>query len=203
MGDMVSAIGTVPLLALGLPAVERAEPSPALLEACRRGERDAVAALFDTCQDRVYTLALHLSGDPSEAADVTQDVFLRVMGRLGQYRGAARFTTWLHRVVVNVFLDRTKARRRYAPLDETALAARASAEPSPEAAVIRAQARGRVATAVRRLPEKLRFPLVLRYASGLSYGEIAETLGVREGTVASRLNRALAQLARELGSDAR
>jgi RNA polymerase sigma-70 factor (ECF subfamily) len=200
---MVSAIGTVPLLALGLPAAERAEPSTALLDACRRGEREAVAALFDACKDRVYTLALHLSGDPAEAADVTQDVFLRVMGRLDQYRGDARFTTWLHRVVVNVFLDRKKARRRFAPLDEAMLALRASAEPSPEAAVIQAQARDHVATAVGRLPEKLRLPLVLRYGSGLAYGEIAETLGVREGTVASRLNRALAQLARELGSDAR
>jgi RNA polymerase sigma-70 factor, ECF subfamily len=200
MRVMVSAAGTVPLLALRLPAVERAEPSPALLDACRRGEREAVAALFDTCKDRVYTLALHLTGDPAEAADVTQDVFLRVMARIGQYRGDARFSTWLHRVVVNVFLDRKKARRRYAPLDESTLARRPSAEPSPEAAVIRAQARGHVAAAVQRLPEKLRVPLVLRYGSGLSYGDIAVTLGLREGTVASRLSRALAQLARELGS---
>jgi RNA polymerase sigma-70 factor (ECF subfamily) len=200
---MVSAVGTVPLLALGLPASERAEPSPALLEACRRGERDAVASLFDACKDRVYTLALHLSGDPAEAADVTQDVFLRVLRRMDQYRGDARFTTWLHRVVVNVFLDRKKSRRRYAALDEASLAGLPSSEPSPEAAVIRAQARDHVATAVQRLPEKLRLPLVLRYGSGLSYGEIAETLGVREGTVASRLNRALAQLASELGSHPR
>ena len=200
---MVTAIGTVPLLALGLPETARAEPSAALLDACRRGEREAVGELFDACRDRVYTLALHLSGDPAEAADVTQDVFLRLLARIGQYRGESRFSTWLYRIVVNAFLDRRKARRRYVPLDDTLLARRPAPEPSPEAAVIHAQARGRVTAALQRLPPALRTPVVLRYGSGLSYAEIAETLGVREGTVASRLNRALAQLARELGRDGR
>jgi RNA polymerase sigma-70 factor (ECF subfamily) len=200
---LVSALDTAPLFALARPEEDAAEPPAALLEACRRGDREAAAALFDRCRNRVYTLALHLSADPAEAADVTQDVFLRVLGRLEQYRGEARFSTWLYRVVVNVFLDRRKARRRYAPLDEATLARRASAEPSPETAAIREQARARLMAALQRLPDTLRLPLVLRYGSGLSYGEIAATLGVREGTVASRLHRGLAQLARALATERR
>jgi RNA polymerase sigma-70 factor (ECF subfamily) len=173
----------------------RPEPSASLVEACRHGDREAVAELFEACKDRVYSLALHLTGNPAEAGDLTQDVFLRLLGRIEQYRGDARFSTWLYRVVVNVFLDRRKSSRRWMVLDETALARRASAEPSPEALLIHSQVQQRVASAVAQLPVKLRLPLVLRYATALSYAQIAETLGVREGTVASRLNRALKQLA--------
>ena len=186
------------LLVYEVGADSRREPPSTVVEACRRGDREAVAALFETCKDRVYSLALHLTGDPAEAGDITQDVFLRVLRRIDQYRGDARFTTWLFRVVVNVFLDRRKSRRRFAALDEAALAARVSPDPTPEASLIHAQARERVARTVAALPLALRLPLVLRYGPGLTYGQIAETLGVREGTVASRLNRALKRLEREL-----
>jgi RNA polymerase sigma-70 factor (ECF subfamily) len=175
------------------------EPPSNLVEACRRGDRQAVAALFESCKDRVYALALHLTADPAEAGDVTQDVFLRLLSRIEQYRGDARFSTWLFRVVVNVFLDRRKARRRWTALDETVAARRASPEPDPETTLIESQTRERVARTVARLPVKLRMPLVLRYSAGLSYGQIADALGVREGTVASRLNRGLKLLSRALG----
>jgi RNA polymerase sigma-70 factor (ECF subfamily) len=195
---MVSGSRTADLLAFEVAEASGREPASALVDACRRGDREAVAALFETCKDRVYSLALHLTDDPSEAGDITQDVFVRLLRRIDQYRGDARFTTWLYRVVVNVFLDRRKAHRRWAALDEGLLAARASAEPSPETLLIRSQEQQRLAQRVAALPVKLRTPLVLRYGPGLSYGQIAETLGVREGTVASRLNRALKLLERQL-----
>jgi RNA polymerase sigma-70 factor (ECF subfamily) len=194
---MVSGSRAAALLAFDVGEAPR-EPPATVVDACRRGDREAVAALFEACKDRVYALALHLTGDPAEAGDITQDVFLRLLGRIGQYRGDARFTTWLYRVVVNVFLDRRKSRRRFAALDDGLLASRASPEPSPEAALMRWQVRERVAREVAALPVKLRMPLVLRYGPGLSYGQIAETLGVCEGTVASRLNRALKRLEEEL-----
>jgi RNA polymerase sigma-70 factor (ECF subfamily) len=179
------------LVGLGEDEDARNEPASSLVDACRRGDRAAVAVLFEACKDRVYTLALHLTADPAEAGDITQDVFLRVLRRIAQYRGEARFSTWLYRVVVNVFLDRRRLRRRWAALDLGRLAGRASPDPGPEATLIRGQTRQRVMRAVASLPVKLRLPLVLRYGNGLSYAEIAETLGVPEGTVASRLSRAL------------
>lgn len=195
---MVSNSRAATLLAFDVAGESRREPPSSVVDACRRGDREAVAALFETCKDRVYSLALHLTGDPAEAGDVTQDVFLRLLRNIDQYRGDARFTTWLYRVVVNVFLDRRKSRRRWVALDEAALASRASPEPTPEASLIHAQAHDRVARTVAALPVALRLPLVLRYGPGLSYAQIAETLGVREGTVASRLSRALKRLEREL-----
>jgi RNA polymerase sigma-70 factor, ECF subfamily len=195
---MVSGVRAVPLLAFDLGEASAPEPPARLLDACRRGDREAVAALFDACRNRVYSLAVHLTGDPAEAGDITQDVFLRVLRRVDQYRGEARFTTWLYRVTVNVFLDRRKSRRRFTALDETALAGRASPEPSLEATLIRSQVQERVARTVAALPVKLRVPVVLRYGPGLSYAQIAEALGVCEGTVASRLNRALKRLEHEL-----
>jgi RNA polymerase sigma-70 factor (ECF subfamily) len=186
------------LVAIDLAREARPEPPSTLVDACRGGDGEAIAALFESCRDRVYTLALHLTADPAEAGDITQDVFLRLLRRLDQFRGDALFSTWLYRVVMNVFLDRRKSRRRWAALDEAALAGRASGEPSPEATLIRSEVQARVARAVAALPVKLRLPVVLRYGAGLSYGEIAETLGVRQGTVASRLSRGVKRLAHDL-----
>jgi RNA polymerase sigma-70 factor (ECF subfamily) len=195
---MASPLRAAPLLAFDVGDVPAHEPPASVVDACRRGDRAAAAALFEACKDRVHSLALHLTADPAEAGDITQDVFLRLLRHIDRYRGDARFTTWLYRVVVNVFLDRRKARRRWTALDETALARRASPEPTPEARLIRAQAHRQVARTVAALPVKLRIPVVLRYGPGLSYAQIAEALGVREGTVASRLNRALKRLEHEL-----
>jgi RNA polymerase sigma-70 factor (ECF subfamily) len=82
---------------------EAAADLEGLLPACREGDRAAFARLFEACKDRVYALALHLSNDPFEAGDVTQEVFLKLLTRVSQFREEARFTTWLHRVVVNTW----------------------------------------------------------------------------------------------------
>lgn len=166
-----------------------------VLEACGRGDREAFACLFEASKDRVYNLALRLSGDPSEAADVTQDVFLKLLTRVGQFRGGARFETWLHRVVVNVFLDRARARRRLVPLEGSV---RSDPGPEPDRDAQRAETARLVARGVAGLDEKLRLPLVLRFVGGLSYDEIAAVLDLPMGTVASRLSRALRELAASL-----
>lgn len=169
---------------------------PALVEACRRGDRDAFGALFDCCRDRVYSIALHHTGDPSAAADVTQDVFLRLFSRIGQFRGDCAFTTWLFRIVVNAALDHRRARRRLAPLDEAAPRA-----VLPAVQVVRLEQQERsahVRAALATLRPRLRIALVMRYVEGLSYDEIAAVLGSSPGTVASRLSRAHAAFARAL-----
>lgn len=174
------------------------EPDHSLLEACERGERDAFARLFEDYKDRVYAVALRLSGDPVEAADVTQDVFLKLLTRIHQFRNEARFGTWLYRVVVNTFLDGRKARRPNVPFDEAALGVAGMQPPEQEESAAQADLAQAVERSLARLDSDFRAPLVLRYVGGLSYAEIVQTLQLPPGTVASRISRGLRDLGREL-----
>jgi RNA polymerase sigma-70 factor (ECF subfamily) len=166
-----------------------------LLAACARGETEAWSELFEAYKARVYSLAWHLTGDPPEAEDVTQEVFLKLINRLGQFRSEARFSTWLYRIVVNTTLDRRRARRRLLPLHQVGLPPLLAAQ---ERGAMRAEARQRVQRALQSLSPKLRAVVALRYGSGLSYAEIGAVLGLSEGTVASRLSRALVELGKSL-----
>jgi RNA polymerase sigma-70 factor (ECF subfamily) len=164
-----------------------------LLNACRSGDRDAFGRLFDICRDRVYALAYGIANDRSVAADVSQEVFMKLLTRLPQFEGRASFTTWLYRIVVNTAVDHQRRTRRVVSLPEGL----------PDGTRLdddydRRQRQIRVERAVQALPARLRSPLVLRHIEGLTYGEIAAVLGISMGTVASRLSRAHARLAREL-----
>lgn len=172
----------------------RSEPDVELLDQCRAGNREALGRLFDCLKDRVYSTALHICGDRSMAADVTQDVFIKVFARLSQFDGTSAFTTWLYRIVVNTAIDHRRASTRTLPLED-AMADSPAPLIDPYA---RLERRRRIEAALLGLPENLRVPVVLRHIQGLSYTEIAEALEISAGTVASRLSRAHARLAREL-----
>jgi len=145
----------------------------------------------------VYTLALHLSRNESAAAEIVQSAFVKVFRSIRRFRGEARFETWLHRIVVNAWRDEWRRNRRFVPLDETSdLPAESGDGPEHDSAA--RQKRNLVWKAVAGLPRRLRLPLVLRYLEDLSYEEIARVLHCRQGTVASRLHRAHARLARAL-----
>lgn len=180
----------------------RLEMAPELVRRCRDGEAGAFDELVDETQDHVYNLALYFSGDEDVAADVTQDVFLKVLDRFGQFREEAELTTWLYRVVYNTFLDHRRGQRPVTPLEpaeESATAPELTLEAPQEQAAADAETVAAVRRAVAGLKPKWRAPVALRYGAGLSYEEIAEVLGVSPGTVASRLHRAHARLARTLG----
>ena len=164
---------------------EAREAGRDVIDACRRGETDAFAALFDLHRDRVYSIALRFSGDPSVALDITQETFLKLLSKIGEFRGEATFESWLYRLVVNGCLDYRRAGRRWSPvLDGWLGALRASGES--------------VQNVVAKLPPELRIVVILRYTEQLSYDEIAEILRCPQGTVASRLNRAHKLLERRL-----
>ena len=167
-------------------SARRPEVPHELLEACRSGDRDAFGELFDLCRDRVYAVAIHYTGEPAAAADVTQDVFIRLFSRLTQFRGQCAFMTWLYRIVANAALDYRRSRARLAPLDE---AVSTSVNAMQLDDVERLQNAGQVRAALATLRPKLRIALVLRYVEELSYEEIGEVLGASPGTVASRLSR--------------
>ncbi|HMH42325.1 MAG TPA: sigma-70 family RNA polymerase sigma factor [Pyrinomonadaceae bacterium] len=166
--------------------------------ACQQGDREALRVLFEEYKDRVYSIALYsLSGDEMAARDATQQVFLKLMTRIGQFRGDAEFATWLYRLVVNTCHDEHRKQRRFVALADSFLQTSAGGE-SPRATYARKELAGRVQTAVAELKPKLRWPILLKYVEGLSYEEIGEVLNCSKGTVASRLNRAHKALSRRL-----
>ena len=168
-----------------------------LVEACRRGERDAFRALFEIYRDRIYSIALRYSGDEAAAMDISQDTFLKLFASIRHFRGDAAFQTWIYRLVVNSCFDHKRRTRRMVPLATAFLATlRASADSLAD--LLRSEVRTSVRTAVDRLSPSLRMVIVLRYTEALSYEEIATVLGCSEGTVASRLNRAHKALGRRL-----
>src|SRR5271169_2435941 len=76
-----------------------------VIEACQRGDSDAFRALFEAYKDRVYSIALRYSGNPAAAMDITQDTFVKLLSRIGEYRSEASFESWLYRLVVNACID--------------------------------------------------------------------------------------------------
>src|SRR5262249_33114804 len=88
-----------------------------LIEACQRGDREAFRELFEAHKDRVWSIALHFTGDESAARDVTQQVFLKLFTNITQFRRESSFATWLYRMVVNACLDERRGRRRWISFD--------------------------------------------------------------------------------------
>lgn len=171
-----------------------------VIEDCRRGDREAFRLLFETYRDRVYSISLYyFKGDEALAHDVTQQVFLKLMTSIGQFRRDAEFTTWLYRMVVNACLDEQRRRRRFLPFgDGFATRGKTQDGRSEEERYARVELADCVKAAVSDLRPKLRLPILLKYVEGLSYDEMACVLNCSKGTVASRLNRGHKILARRL-----
>jgi len=170
-----------------------------LIQACRRGEREAFRALFEAYKDKVYSIALRFAGDEALAMDIAQDVFLKLFSSIGDFRGDAAFSTWVYRLVVNCCLDHRRRSWRLIPIADDLLAVLRAPGDSLDR-MLHTEMRDRVRGAVEKLPPELRMVIVLRYTEGLSYDEIAEVLGCATGTVASRLNRAHKVLERRLAN---
>jgi RNA polymerase sigma-70 factor (ECF subfamily) len=169
-----------------------------IIEACKRGDREAFHSLFQTHKDRVYTIAFHYSGNEATARDVTQQVFLKLFTSINQFREDSQFTTWLYRIVANACADEHRKRRRFVPFDPAIDVRDTSGTGSQEERFHRREVAASVQNAIGELTPKLRLPILLKYVEGMSYDEIAEALGLSIGTVSSRLNRGHKILARKL-----
>ena len=144
---------------------------------------------------RVYRLAYRLTGNVHDAEDLTQDVFVRVFRSLSSYTPGT-FEGWLHRITTNLFLDgvRRKQRIRFDALADDAAERVSGREPPPDRAVDERMLDGDIQAALDELPPDFRAAVVLCDIEGLSYEEIAATLGIKLGTVRSRIHRGRAQL---------
>ena len=166
------------------------ELSTEIIELCRLGDRDAFRALYDLYKDRVYSISLYFfHGDASVASDVTQQVFLKLMTSVGQFRGDAEFSTWLYRLVVNACMDVARSRKSDPLISDRPRMEAFAAPSSPEEDYARAQMANSVRAAVSALPPKFRIAVLLRYFEDLSYEQMAQALHCSMGTVASRLSR--------------
>jgi RNA polymerase sigma-70 factor (ECF subfamily) len=164
-----------------------------LIRRCGLGEAAALDALYVQHGERVWRLCVRMTGNQTEAEDLSQEVWLAVFQKIGGFRCESAFSTWLYRVTVNAYLQR----RRQAPPedvispDEMATDQRSSSEEHLAANERAARLRAAVAA----LPETLRSALLLRVNEELSYAAIAEVLGCTSAAAKMRIARARAMLA--------
>lgn len=157
------------------------------------GDPEAFGELVTRHRDRAWAVALRTIGDPQEAEDAVQDAFLSALRGAPGYRGEARVSTWLHRIVVNAALDRVRRRgaRATVPLDPAASEHLAD----PRDRLADSDRARDVADGLARLPDDQRIALVLCVLEDLPVTEVARLLDVPEGTVKSRCSRGRARLA--------
>lgn len=180
-----------------------------LLERCQRGDGPAFARLVALHEGMVYNLAARILGDPEEARDLSQDVFLQVYRTLGSFRGQSSLRTWIYRIVVNHCRNRQRWWRRRRrdractledlnASEQAQLVAPSTSDGSPFEHLQRRERAQQVQAALLRVSFEHRVVLVLKEVEDLPCEQIASTLGVAEGTVKSRLWRARDALRRVL-----
>ena len=183
------------------------DPDRDLIERCQsvgsQDFEDAFSALYHKYKDRVYSIALRVTGQRADALDAAQEAFVLIYKNISSFQFDARFSSWLYRLVVNASIDilrrdRSRQRPRDIALDALSSDAREPSDenaPDPVAIAEAVEHSKRVQQTILRLSPKLRVITVLRYQQNLSYEDLAETLEISIGTVKSRLSRAHVALA--------
>jgi RNA polymerase sigma-70 factor, ECF subfamily len=176
-----------------------------LVERCRRGDEGAFQELVDKYKNLVFALIARTVQDRSRSEDLAQDVFLRIHRGLPYFRGEARLSTWIYRIVANVCVQDANramilAAAKQAPIDDDRGA------PSAPPSVLDRQfgdleLRDRLEKAIARLPANYRLIIAAHYLDGVQYADLAEALGLPLGTVKTQLHRAKQQLRRLLETE--
>src|SRR5579859_6574248 len=186
-----------------------AEPSPALVQRAQAGDRDALSTLVQSQQTYVYSIAMSLMHNPADAADMTQEAFVRLLRSLGTYRAETKFTTWLYRLVTNICLDGLRRRGRAVdsldePIgtqsgDDTQTAGERLADSDrwtqPEQEVALRESASEVRAALEGLPAAQPLALTLHYFEDMRYEHIADTMHQPLNTVKSHIRRGKERLA--------
>jgi len=175
-----------------------------LVARARRGDADAYEELVRTYQGIAFRTAYVLAGNAADAEEATQDAFVKAYRALWRFRAGSPFKPWLLRIVANEARNRRRSAGRRAALAlRAAQVPSGEAAPSPEAVLLDADRREELFAALGRLGEADREAIACRYFLDLSEAETAAALGVRRGTVKSRLSRALERLRVELEEEGR
>ncbi len=180
-------MGAVPLAEARKAEFWEGISTEALVERAQEGDPRAFEALYRRSVGRVYALCLRMARDSQRAEELTQDVFVRAWQRLESFRGESQFTTWLHRLAVNVVLQegRSKGRResREELMEDLEAYGQRARQETPGL-------RLDLERAIAALPDGARTVVVLRDIYGYKYDEIAEMQGVALGTVKAQIHRA-------------
>ncbi|MGA8110432.1 MAG: sigma-70 family RNA polymerase sigma factor [Acidobacteriaceae bacterium] len=177
----------------------------AIIEQLKAGSEDAFAWLISRYQQPLYSLIYRVLPNPGDAADITQDVFVKVFRGISRFHGEASLRTWIYRIALHEALNQRRWWSRHQRQEITLsgdseeqhasiVDALVDSHESPFDAVAHAEIAGRVEAALREVPEPFRTVVVLRDIEGFGYEEIAEILDAHLGTVKSRLMRGRAHL---------
>lgn len=181
--------------------IEQQSDEQVWIEQALDGNQTAFGQLMHQYAGAVYNLAYRMLGNAQDAEDAAQEIFLRAYTRLESFDQTRRFSTWLLSIGSNYCIDRLR-RRRFAwlTLDDVAFWL-PSNDRTPEHSALDSDQQATVQRALQRLPENYRLVTVLRYWHDMSYGEIAQTTGLTESTIKTRLHRARHMLADALNSE--
>ena len=172
-----------------------------IISSVLKGNVNDFEKLVTAYEKNVYNIALRMVGDPDDAADMTQETFIKAYRALSGFRGDSKFSSWLYRIASNVCLDFLRSRSRHPQVslstvdeDDRATFELPDMRQNPEEQLMKKLGMEAVRRGLEQLPEQQRQILVLRELGGLSYAELAQTLGLEEGTVKSRIFRARKRL---------
>ncbi|MFQ3663229.1 MAG: sigma-70 family RNA polymerase sigma factor [Chloroflexaceae bacterium] len=182
-----------------------AEPTRELIARAQQGDPQALTQIVLGQQHYVYSIAMSVLKNPEDAADLTQEAFIRLFRTLPQYNGESRFTTWLYRLVVNLCRDELRRRGRQVPVapptsedeeaDQLASIADEDRWSDPAAALDTREVREQVRLALGQLEEHYRLVLTLYYFEDMKYTDIADILDIPLNTVKSHIRRGKERLA--------
>ena len=165
-----------------------------LISRARGGDREAFGELVEQYRDNVYRLAYRMCGNAYDADEAAQEAFVAAWRALPNFRGDAKFSTWLYRLTTNAAIDVMRREKRHQTVGDGEMMELADDADSPQETVERTEQQETVQKALSTLSEEYREVLLLRYMEELDYAEIAEVLQLPSGTVKSRINRAKAAL---------
>ena len=182
-----------------------AEQEKLLISRILHGDKSAFTAIVDEHESRIYALALRTLGNPDDACDITQEVFLKAYTELSRFRGESRLSVWLYRMTYNLCIDLLRKQKRHptTPIlldsdeEETEMEF-PDLRYMPETLLEQKELQNAVHSALSQISPDHRDVLLMREYCGKSYSQIAEILGISEGTVKSRIARARMQLAKIL-----
>ena len=172
-----------------------------LVKECQAGEISAFNTIVERYKEQIYQLAYRMTGVHEDADDISQETFIRAYKSIGRFKGKAKLSTWLRRITINLSINHLKRKSRYEHesfdeklLDDKDYSPTLKQAHNPAEMVESEELVQQIEEAIESLPIREKVVFILRIQQGLSYKEIAKTIGCPIGTVMSRLNRARGKL---------